>query len=328
MDPHNFHEPQIVQEPHILHELQHASTMPTWTIVGRGAIGLLCAANAAQQGYPRVQLALRTPAASPQGFAFTWCLGQQESPIIVSQLHDTTLIDYLLVPVKAFDALSAVQQWLPRLSPSAQIVLCHNGLGTIEQILPLLGKDQGLWFASTTHGAYKSSATRVVHSGQGSTYLGALNTSATHAAKTPTSDILPAIDAMLGPCQLVDDIMPFLWQKLAINLVINPLTALHRVKNGELAAPQFQQTINALIAEFCQIAAACGYAMSPISLGDKVRTVIANTAQNNSSMLQDVRHQRPTELPFITGFLLEKAAQQQVPCPQIVALTKALEATL
>jgi 2-dehydropantoate 2-reductase len=46
-----------------------------------------------------------------------------------------------------------------------------------------------------------------------------------------------------------------------------------------------------------------------------VREVITGTADNHSSMLQDVQQGRPTEIDYITGYLLQVAAQYQVAAP-------------
>ncbi|MDZ7903849.1 MAG: 2-dehydropantoate 2-reductase [Rheinheimera sp.] len=132
----------------------------TWTIVGSGAIGLLAASNAALKGSPKVQLALRPQNNVGTSFAFSFCAGQQEYPILLSSITKTTPIQALLLPVKAYAVADALKTYLPNLTNNAQIVLCHNGMGTIEQVLPLLSAEQGLWFASTTHGAYKSTPLR------------------------------------------------------------------------------------------------------------------------------------------------------------------------
>ncbi len=45
------------------------------------------------------------------------------------------------------------------------------------------------------------------------------------------------------------------------------------------------------------------------------QSVADKTGRNISSMLQDVRRRQPTEIDYITGYLLEQARQQGLPCP-------------
>jgi len=308
----------------------------TWTIVGSGAIGLLAASNAALKGSPKVQLALRPQNSVGSSFAFSFCAGQQEYPILLSSIAKTTPIQALLLPVKAYAVADALKTYLPNLANNAQIVLCHNGMGTIEQILPLLSAEQGLWFASTTHGAYKSTPLRVVHSGQGKTILGAVNqvaksmlasdllASERSGAQSDEATISFAIAQMLGPCEVVDDIMPFLWQKLAINLVINSLTAIHNVRNGALAGGEYQAMIEKLVSEFITVAEQSGQIFTSKQLAQQIAQVIAATAENYSSMLQDVKNGRQLEAAYISGYLLEQGVKHQLNLPTIRQINQTL----
>ncbi len=298
---------------------------PVWTIVGKGAIGLLAASHAVLNGYPFVQLSLRQQHHRPS-FAYYYCKEQQDFPILLSTLQADTNIEFLLLPVKAYDCINAFESHAKQLSPNAQIVICHNGLGTIEHILPKLLPTQGLWFASTTHGAYKSSPLRVVHSGLGQTLIGPLNDAARQVFITEPNDntVAKGIGAMLGPCQVVSDIMPFLWQKLAVNVVINSLTAIHQVNNGELAKPEYQERIKAIVREFVAVAAEAGYAFVFAEILSVVQQVIAKTSANYSSMLQDIRLQRRTEIDYISGFLLGQAQQAGLSTPYLADLQQEL----
>lgn len=308
-----------------------AGEQTTWTIVGSGAIGLLAASNAALKGSPKVQLALRPQNSVGRSFAFSFCAGQQEYPLLLSCIAKTTPIQALLLPVKAYAVADALKTYLPSLANNAQIVLCHNGMGTIEQILPLLSAQQGLWFASTTHGAYKSTPLRVVHSGQGKTILGAVNQVAKSmlafeksGAQSEKETISYAIAQMLGPCEVVDDIIPFLWQKLAINLVINSLTAIHNVRNGALAGADYQALIGKLVSEFITVAEQSGQIFTSEQLAQQIAQVIAATAENYSSMLQDVKNGRQLEAAYISGYLLEQGVKHQLDLPTIRQINQAL----
>lgn len=289
-----------------------------WLIVGCGAIGLLAAGRWAFAHHP-VRLWLR----QPQNLNFRFSVGSRDFPMQLTAASQGPF-EKVLIPVKAFDTVTAVQQLLPYLSSNAQLVLCHNGMGTLERVLPLLLPGQGLWFASTTQGAYKPSPRHVRHTGFGETMLGACNA----AAKSSTAPIASELNTALGPLQQVPDITPYLWKKLAINCVINPLTALLQVRNGELLKAEYQPKISQLLSEFVLVAQACGQQFSLDELQQLIEKVQQTTAQNFSSMQQDVANQRRTELNAITGFLLQQAAANQIQLPAHQAIYQQLTARL
>jgi 2-dehydropantoate 2-reductase len=281
-----------------------------WTVVGQGAIGLLAACRLQQHSIP-VSLHLRQP--KSVALSFTADNGQ------VQQLCFSAAIapyQAVLVPVKSYDALSAVQQLLPLLSNNAQVVISHNGMGVIEQILPLLLPSQGLWFLTTTHGALKTAAMALCHTGQGQSVLAPLNLAAQHQQAV----VSQAMAIALGPVQVVTDIQPYLWQKLVINAVINPLTAIHNCKNGALLKPEYAEVIKQIVLEVSAVSQAAGYALSADETLLRVRQVMQATANNFSSMQQDICHQRRTEINAISGFIVSQGQLYAIPTPRNLQL--------
>jgi len=271
-----------------------------WTIVGQGAIGLLSACRMQQAGVA-VSLWLRQAATLRITFLDHSLSFQPASPPL----------NAVLIPVKSYAVIDAATMLLPYLTPDAQLVISHNGMGTIEQLRRLLKPTQGLWFLTTTHGALKQSQS-VRHTGVGKSVMAALNA----AALAQQQAVVNAMDIALGPVQLVEDIQPYLWQKLAINAVINPLTAIHHCKNGALAAAHFDTQINAILHEVCQVAQACGVALDFASTLQQVQQVIKNTAENFSSMQQDNSHKRRSEIDAISGYIVKQAADLGIAVPE------------
>lgn len=93
-------------------------------------------------------------------------------------------------------------------------------------------------------------------------------------------------------------------EKLAVNLVVNPLTAVLDVPNGGLLEPELWPTVRDLVLEMHPVLAARGPLPDPETLLGRIRRVLAATAANTSSMRADVRAGRPTEIEEITGVLL------------------------
>lgn len=110
-----------------------------------------------------------------------------------------------------------------------------------------------------------------------------------------------------------DTIRPQLWRKLAVNCVINPLTALWNCPNGELK--NHPQEIATLCAEVASVIEREGLHTSAEDLRYYVEQVIESTAENISSMLQDIRALRHTEIDYITAICLNAPAPTALPCP-------------
>lgn len=287
---------------------------PTWAIVGQGAIGLLAACQAQLHHWP-VALWLRQPQATHIDFQQ---LNQRHSQHHFLSWPANSAITHIFIAVKAFDVQSCLTQLQPSLSPDAHIVLSHNGMGTLDDVHSQLLPQQQLWFVSTTHaaykpghGAYKPGPQQLIHSGAGHSVIAPLTSTTQQSSALVTGFMADA----LGPLTEVESIEPYLWQKLAINCLINPLTALHTIHNGELAQPQYQAQLQQLLHEVCLVAQAEGYPLDESSCWQQVQQVIEKTAANRSSMLQDRQAGRPTELNFISGYILKQANKHQLRLP-------------
>ena len=60
---------------------------------------------------------------------------------------------------------------------------------------------------------------------------------------------------------------------------------------------------------------ALGYSIEAIELLENVQQVITATANNYSSMHQDIRFKRQTEIAFINGYISTKAEELNIKVP-------------
>ena len=118
-------------------------------------------------------------------------------------------------------------------------------------------------------------------------------------------------------------------EKLAINAVINPLTVIFDCLNGELfnRAP-IRALIRGLLAEISSVlrsiiipsttalvgkpAAEARFSLK--GLEKIVKDAALKTAQNISSMRQDVRAGRMTEIDYINGYIVRRGTEQGIDC--------------
>lgn len=222
--------------------------------------------------------------------------------------------DLVLVTVKAPQVISALEPLLPHIHSDCIIVLMHNGMGTAELVTAQLPNNP-LVVATTTHGALRLDKQHVSHTGQGSTQLGGFN------AQGKQCQFLQQVFAHALP-QVVwnEEILSALWLKLAINCAINPLTALHQVNNGQLVEIKYRDTIQRVLDELYLVLAKEKQAVTREELESHVYNVIQATANNHSSMHQDIVHQRPSEIDFITGYLIQTASRHHISVPTNTAL--------
>jgi len=278
-------------------------------IIGKGAIGLLLSHYLTKNTKNSVKLCLRDNQKKSifsyqnndliEDIALTHCVNQDEK------------INFVIIPTKSYDVLTAFLDVQARLTHNAVIILCHNGMGTIEQIKPHLSNNQSLFFLTTTMGAYKSKANHVMHTGFGPSTLGAIN----QVAINNQNQVFKVLSHCIPDLSLSQNIQQLLWNKLMINIAINPLSAIYNVKNGELNQPKFALEVFGLLHEAYLIAKKEGVDMSFSKILISAYTVMQATAQNYSSMNRDHALGNKTEISAISGYIIVLAKQHKIETP-------------
>ncbi|KAG7363129.1 2-dehydropantoate 2-reductase [Nitzschia inconspicua] len=238
-------------------------------------------------------------------------------------------IQNLLVTTKSYQAVKSV---LSRMNThhadstinSRIILLCNGALSVKEELEALLLQNHRpiqMVLATTTHGAYREqhepSAQKLIHAGYGQTFI-----------EESAKDIENLWDeAGLNCISLSSQAMQsLLWQKLAANCVINPLTALYQCTNGELllepSFPLFQAEILEEVSKVLGVLASNGddtdnncCEVNVNSLGNFVNQVIRDTSTNKSSMYQDIVHGHRTEIDHLNGYVVRKGRDLGIQCP-------------
>jgi 2-dehydropantoate 2-reductase len=290
----------------------------TWHILGAGSLGSLWACRLARAG-KAVRLILRDQRrllAYQQAGALTLIEHDQPSryaiPAETAEAHGP--IHRLLVACKAYDAAPAIARLAPRLAEGAEIVLLQNGLGSQDEVADHVPHARCI-FASSTEGAFREDDWQVRFAGHGFNWLGdPLN---------PTIALWfdDLHDAGI-PADWTVDILTRLWRKLALNCAINPLTVLHDCHNGGLL--EHLGEVTQLCDELGQLLHRCGQPRAAEDLDEEVQRVILATAANYSSMYQDVRHGRRTEIHYLLGHACRAAARHGMRLPELEHLHQRL----
>jgi 2-dehydropantoate 2-reductase len=274
-------------------------------LVGPGALGCLLSSVISKGLGDNDQLTIldynsdRANHLTKEGIGYH--LEEQLTQVPVIAVSDTQLlapVDVVLLCVKSYDVVSSLEFCKPILSKKVLLIFMQNGISHLELQEHL--HDATTAFGTTSEGATLLGTGQVRHAGSGVTYLGFLeppdNKAATLLQKT--QQVFSAGGLQV---HLTDNILARLWAKLFVNVGINALTAILGCKNGELLTlPEIDRRMETAVDEAIQIARRKGI---PI-LDDPhqtTRIVCKKTAKNVSSMLQDVRNKRRTEIDAING---------------------------
>ncbi|MDI4646573.1 ketopantoate reductase family protein [Cohnella hashimotonis] len=314
--------------------------MASIQIIGGGAIGLLLAGRLAASGV-RVCVRTRTRAQADElaalGVTVQSSLGEAD---VRADVDAAALDDEGAGPVS--DTLLAVKQtaltpaFLYRLGtvlpPGASVTAFCNGIGHTDLLAAHL-PGRSLFAAVTTEGALRVGTTTVRHTGRGEIRLGPAPLFEPVSADITAGDInvVAPLASMLKQAgfsaTLSNDMAQRMLRKLLGNAVVNPLTSLLRVRNGELVrTPERIALMRTLFDETLSVLEALGLERTE-GLWEELLDLCARTAANRSSMLQDVLAGRPTEIGAINGAVTRLAAQHGADAPyneSLVALVSAM----
>ena len=104
-----------------------------------------------------------------------------------------------------------------------------------------------------------------------------------------------------------------LWTKAAVNSVVNPLTAIFRVRNCEIVAKSLAPVRHQIVRECIDVGRKEG-----VVLQDRLEKKVDNeigSYKNYSSMYQDVIKGKKTEIDFLNGKIVELGRKNHVPTP-------------
>jgi len=281
-----------------------------WHVLGVGAMGGLYAHRLAALGYA-VTLLSRDASSSDSTSA---SIEAREITLVTPEkslsrrfqqqpISAAAGIRRLLVTTKSFDVVTAITSVLGHLSDEAEVVIMANGMGYHDQVAKLIAPASVI-AGTTTAGCHQPDPNTRVVAGVGETKLGWLSSPVACAPPTWFGTWAGAE----WPCVWEDNINAAMINKLALNAVINPITALANVPNGELLRPKLRPTTFAAIEEVQALLRWSGQAELAADLPNTVIKVIKDTALNTSSMRSDVNAGRPTEVDAILGYLLQQLA--------------------
>jgi len=239
------------------------------------------------------------------------------------------IFDFLLITVKGYQLAELISQLRPWVARQTRLVIIQNGMGG-AQLLAAHFPQNLIYAGTTTDAVYLKCKDTYQISAEGRLDIGPLWNMLCPQQYSPNAIKIETFDWQEEK-DLIDNFIKFhpfikwhhniseaLYTKLAINGVINPLTAVLKVKNGQLR--KYPEEVAALKKEIFAVYAANEITLPAPALSHAIDIVIEATANNWSSMYQDIKQKRLTENETVLGFLLSMAELKHLNTPFIAEL--------
>ncbi len=127
--------------------------------------------------------------------------------------------------------------------------------------------------------------------------------------------------------RLVDSVEQLIWGKFIVNVGINALTAILRIKTGRIATMHgIRQVMENAVGEAVSVAKEKGTRLPYEEPFDRVVAVCEATKDNVSSMLQDVLKGKRTEIEMINGAIVREGEKLSIPTSVNKTLTHLVQA--
>ncbi len=286
------------------------------SVFGAGSLGTLVGGLLARKH--EVTLVGRNPHVSridAEGLPITGAIDETVHPDARTDLPDQT--ELVVVTVKSFDTETAARQL--RQCRLDGVLSLQNGMGNEELLAAAL--DVPVLAGTCTYGA------RISHPGTVEcTGIGEITVGPRGGDHSAFADEVGDAFKRAGVVTAVStDMERMLWEKLAVNAGINATTALARIPNGALIDDPIGDVATRAAREAGEVARAHGVALDGETATARTRAVAEATAENTSSMHQDILSRRRTEIDAINGYVLKHATQSVPVNETLTALVRSWE---
>ena len=243
--------------------------------------------------------------------------GIVEDFVRVNAVEKPMNADLTFVTVKSYDTENVAKE-LSKVD-CGTVVSLQNGIGNEEILMKYLDRVLG---GVATYASNLVDYGWIEFAGVGETFIGELN-------GVMSRDVIRVVDLLRSvgiKAYAVEDIVRRKWIKTVINSVINPITAILKIRNGEiLKYKELWELALRVLNEGERVLRGMGFYED---LEGILKNVIYKTERNKSSMLQDVERGKRTEIDFINGAIVRKAEELGLDAPYnraLMLLIKSLE---
>lgn len=230
---------------------------------------------------------------------------------------DFELVDSLLIcTMKANSLIPSLKMIKDKITNSTAILLLQNGYGHYEKVSALFNDfsfDVQVYSGTMSIGATMLSEHKINYFGGG-----ILVENGSYVRILEKLFLNSFINFEISA-----NIQKDIFRKLIINSIVNPLTAIFYCTNDVIAAgsSEINYLKEGLLTEGLQVAKMMGYDLDLTM--EKFNHFI--NSKNSSSMLQDIRNGKKSEVDFINGVIIKLAKQFKIETPANDFVYKSIE---
>lgn len=291
-------------------------------IVGPGALGCLIAGSLKMKAKEDVWLIDRYPDRAKRiadsGIKIEGLSGDFTVKVnVIFDPKEVGICDLVIICVKSYSTEDACKEMKPFVSDQTSVLTLQNGIGNVQILNDYFGPEKVI-AGITNHGVTLIGPGHVRHAGKGDTVIGRPG-----GKLSGTLRNVAGILTRAGfETKISKDIDSVVWSKLIINVGINALTAITRLKNGQLLEyEESRELLRAAVQEAVRIVKRKRVKLIYDDPIQKVESVCKATSNNVSSMLQDVVNEKRTEIDFINGVIVRQGKALGIPVPVNDVLT-------
>jgi 2-dehydropantoate 2-reductase len=288
-------------------------------MVGAGSVGGFFGARLAKNN-PNVSFLLRpnTLAAVKQhGLTIRSAEGTfTVKPQAASDARQLPRPDLIVLGVKTYDLEGVLNQIEPVLDEKTVILTLQNGIDTEDRLRARIQRDCVVGGVAYIYSRIAEPGV-IEHYKKGAVAIGEL--------MGYESERLLAIRDLFTsagiPCHLSTDIRRTKWEKMCWNCVFNPITVLiddHVAK--ALDHPEMMGVIRQIVGEVAAVAATLKVPLPP-DMAERVVKASQEIRDIHTSMYDDWKAGRRTEIDSLNGFIVRKGRDLGIPTPVNEALT-------
>lgn len=284
-------------------------------ILGSGAMGSMFGGRMAERGIDVTLLDVwddHVQAINEDGLRLVSPEGTERTIDVPASTDPSSIeaVDLVVVFVKGTQTKTAMADAAALWETDPDVLTLQNGLGNPEIIAESVPSANVL-AGVTGQGATLLGPGHVKHAGEWPTTIGAYF----DASDERVAAIADLLRAGGFETDVTDDIHTDIWEKVCVNIGLTGPSALSRARVGTVAGTDpARRLVRAAVREVVDVAAAEGYDLRD-DIVEYVIDVGEATAENKSSMLQDVEAGRETEIERLHGEVVRRGEVADVAVP-------------
>ena len=288
-------------------------------VVGAGSVGGFFGAHLAKNN-PNVSFLLRPrtlEAVKRHGLTIKSAKGNfTVHPPATSDPRELAPPDLIILAVKAYDLDEVMAQLEPVLTERTVILTLQNGIDTEDRIIARVQRDCVVGGVAFIYSKIVAPGV-IEHYKRGGVAIGELM-----GHKSERLAHIADIFKQAGiSCQLSEDIRKSKWEKMCWNCVFNPLTVVIDDKVAKaLDHPEMAGVIRQIVGEVAAVSAAVKVPLS-LDMAEKVVKWTQELRDIHTSMYDDWKANRPTEIDYLNGYIVRMGRELGIPTPVNEALT-------